>query len=294
MVKELNINIISPIAELFEKQLSLDWESRGVRFFFNSKEERLWDAIVVYENISEPYTLRCRKGGLFFISGEPPIVKVYSQAFISLFDHVISAHNLKHPNNHRDQQALPWYFGYNFQTASPSYAYEEIEKMEVPEKKRKISFITSSRTFLPGHTRRLAWMRKIRELYGDEIDFYGKGICSVDDKAKALASYEFSICIENSYEYDYWTEKIADAILAYTVPIYCGCKNIDAYFPSEARNRLLFKYNLFPFVKSYIDKYVDLDCDEYRSVLIKPYDTYPKDWIQDVLLKTKRVVCKIF
>ena len=31
--KELNINIISPIAELFEKQLSLDWESRGVRFF---------------------------------------------------------------------------------------------------------------------------------------------------------------------------------------------------------------------------------------------------------------------
>lgn len=292
MVKELNINIISPIAELFEKQLSLDWESRGVRFFFNSKEERLWDAIVVYENISEPYTLRCRKGGLFFISGEPPIVKVYSQAFISLFDHVISAHNLKHPNNHRDQQALPWYFGYNFQTASPSYAYEEIEKMEVPEKKRKISFITSSRTFLPGHTRRLAWMRKIRELYGDEI---------------------------------------ADAILAYTVPIYCGCKNIDAYFPSEAmislnindeqgsialinnvlndskriyqeklpflkeaRNRLLFKYNLFPFVKSYIDKYVDLDCDEYRSVLIKPYDTYPKDWIQDVLLKTKRVVCKIF
>lgn len=234
MVKELNINIISPIAELFEKQLSLDWESRGVRFFFNSKEERLWDAIVVYENISEPYTLRCRKGGLFFISGEPPIVKVYSQAFISLFDHVISAHNLKHPNNHRDQQALPWYFGYNFQTASPSYAYEEIEKMEVPEKKRKISFITSSRTFLPGHTRRLAWMRKIRELYGDEIDFYGKGICSVDDKAKALASYEFSMQIENSYEYDYWTEKIADAILAYTVPIYCGCKNIDAYFPSEA------------------------------------------------------------
>ena len=289
MVKELNINIISPIAELFEKQLSLDWESRGVRFFFNSKDERLWDAIVVYENISEPYTLRCRKGGLFFISGEPPIVKVYSQAFISLFDHVISAHNLKHPNNHRDQQAFPWYFGYNFQTASPSYAYEEIEKMEVPEKKRKISFITSSRTFLPGHTRRLAWMRKIREQYGD------------------------------------------DAILAYTVPIYCGCKNIDAYFPSEAmislnindeqgsialinnvlndskriyqeklpflkeaRNRLLFKYNLFPFVKSYIDKYVDLDCDEYRSVLIKPYDTYPKDWIQDVLLKTKRVVCKIF
>lgn len=331
MVKMLNINVISPIANLFEKQLSSDWESRGVRFFFNSKEERLWDAVVVYENINESYRLRCRKGGLFFISGEPPIVKVYSQSFLSLFDHVISAHDLKHPNNHRDQQALPWYFGYNFQTGASSYTYEEIEKMEVPEKKRKISFITSSRTFLPGHKRRLAWLKKIRELYGDEIDFYGKGICSVDDKANALASYEFSICIENSYEDDYWTEKIADAILAYAVPIYCGCKNIDSYFPAEAiiplnindeqgsialiksilndseriyqeklpflieaRNRLLFKYNLFPFIQSYIDKYVDLTSSKSREVLINPYDSYPKDLMKELLLKIKRSVRKIY
>ncbi|CAK7001081.1 MAG: hypothetical protein PARBB_00638 [Parabacteroides distasonis] len=331
MERNLNINIISPIVELFRKQLSPEWNSKGIRFFFNSKEERLWDAVVVYENINEPYALRCRKGGLFFISGEPPIVKVYSPSFIDLFDHVISAHDLKHPDNHRDQQALPWYFGYDFQTKTSSYTYEQLEKMEVPDKTRKISFITSSRTFLPGHKKRLAWMGKIHELYGDRIDFYGKGICPVADKAKALAPYEFSICIENSYEYDYWTEKIADAILAYTVPIYCGCKNIDSYFPAEAmisldiedeqgsiellrrvlddseriyqeklpflkeaRNCLLFKYNLFPFVKSYIDKYVNLNSEEYRNVLIAPYDTYPRDWVQDVLLKTKRIVRKIF
>lgn len=28
--------------------------------------------------------------------------------------------------------------------------------------------------------------------------------------------------------------------------------------------------------------------------LIAPYDTYPRDWVQDVLLKTKRIVRKIF
>lgn len=100
------------------------------------------------------------EGGLFFISGEPPIVKVYSPSFIDLFDHVISAHDLKHPNNHRDQQALPWYFGYDFQTETSSYTYEQLVKMEVPNKTRKISFITSNRTFLPGHKKRLAWMKK--------------------------------------------------------------------------------------------------------------------------------------
>lgn len=62
MERDLNINIISPIAELFRKQLSPEWNSNGVCFFFNSKEERLWDSVVVYENINEPYALRCRKG----------------------------------------------------------------------------------------------------------------------------------------------------------------------------------------------------------------------------------------
>lgn len=327
----VNINIISPIADLFEKQLSSDWDSAGYKFFFNSRADIVWDVVVIYENIKESYELCYKSGGLFFISGEPPIVKVYSQAFINLFDHVISAHTLKHPCNHRDQQALPWYFGYNFRTGSSSFDYKQIELMEVPEKKKKISFITSSRKFLPGHKKRLAWMNKLREEFGDQIDFYGKGIKTVDDKAIALSSYEFSICIENSYEYDYWTEKIADSFLAYTVPIYSGCKNINTYFPEnsivpldiddtaaslskigeilqnsdriyrerlpfvkESRNLLLFKYNLFPFIKSYIDKYIDLSSGKVVKTVIDPYDSYPKDKMREALLRSKRVIHKIF
>lgn len=295
----VNINIISPIADLFEKQLSSDWDSAGYKFFFNSRADIVWDVVVIYENIKESYELCYKSGGLFFISGEPPIVKVYSQAFINLFDHIISTHTLKHPCNHRDQQALPWYFGYNFRTGSSSFDYKQIELMEVLEKKKKISFITSSRKFLPGHKKRLAWMNKLRKEFGDQID--------------------------------YWTEKIADSFLAYTVPIYSGCKNINTYFPEnsiipldiddtaaslskigeilqnsdriyrerlpfvkESRNLLLFKYNLFPFIKSYIDKYIDLSSGKVVKTVIDPYDSYPKDKMREVLLRTKRVIHKIF
>ena len=37
----------------------------------------------------------------------------------------------------------------------------------------------------------------------------------------------FSICIENSSNRGYHTEKIIDAFLSKTIPIYWGCPNLD-------------------------------------------------------------------
>ncbi|WP_304246079.1 glycosyltransferase family 10 domain-containing protein [Parabacteroides gordonii] len=327
----MKINLISTDVEIFKKQLSSNWKTDGYEFFFNSQEDIVWDSVIVYENINQYYHLKCRKGGFFFISGEPPIVKVYSRSFLTLFDHVISAHKLKHLNNHRDQQALPWYFGYNFREKSSSFSYEEIEQMDVPLKRKKISFITSTRTFLPGHKDRLRFLKRIRSEFGDDVDFYGRGINIVDDKASALLQYKFSICIENSCINDYWTEKIADPFLAYTVPIYYGCKNIKRYFPEnsvrlidiqdvkgaideigaiianadsiynemlpsikESRNRLLFVYNIFPFVIAYINKYIDISSKEIVEKEITPYVMYPVNIVDDMLLRMKRILLKRF
>lgn len=316
---------------MFEKQLSPKWKTEGYEFFFNSHEDVIWDAVVVHENLDQYFHLKCRRGGYFFISGEPPMVKVYSQSFLNLFDHILSAHKLNHPNNHRDQQALPWYFGYNFREKRPSFSYEETEQMDVPLKSKKMSFVTSTRTFLPGHKARLRFLKKVQAEFDDEVDFYGKGIKSVDDKAEALLSYRFSICVENSCIDDYWTEKIADPFLAYTVPVYYGCKNIKRYFPEnsillidirdvkgaidkigtiiadadtiyndmipflkESRNRVLFEYNIFPLVVSYINKYVDTSSKEIEKREIAPYDMYPVDVVDDILLKMKRIFLKRF
>lgn len=47
---------------------------------------------------------------------------------------------------------------------------------------------------------------------------------------KKLWNDMFSICIENSSNNGYFTEKILDAFLSYTIPIYWGCPDIGNYF----------------------------------------------------------------
>ena len=49
-------------------------------------------------------------------------------------------------------------------------------------------------------------------------------------KEDGLKSYKYSIIIENSSEVNYFTEKLIDACLLETVPIYWGAPNISEYF----------------------------------------------------------------
>lgn len=45
-------------------------------------------------------------------------------------------------------------------------------------------------------------------------------------KYNGLLNYKFSICIENSFEKGYITEKLYDCFMCNTVPIYCGSPNV--------------------------------------------------------------------
>ena len=67
-----------------------------------------------------------------------------------------------------------------------------------------------------------------------EFDLFGRGFTPLADKWDGLAPYRYSIAVENYRGPDYWTEKIADCFLSWTMPIYYGCTNITDYFPPEA------------------------------------------------------------
>lgn len=86
---------------------------------------------------------------------------------------------------------------------------------------------------MPGHNKRISLIEKLEYLFKDEIDFYGKDINPINDKADAILPYRFHICIENSFIDDYWTEKFSDPIIGYSVPIYIGCTNIKKYFKED-------------------------------------------------------------
>ena len=70
--------------------------------------------------------------------------------------------------------------------------------------------------------------------FKNRIDYFGFGINPIKNKKDAIDSYIYSIALENSSYDNYWTEKIADVFLGFSLPIYYGCKNIDKFFEKES------------------------------------------------------------
>jgi hypothetical protein len=61
-----------------------------------------------------------------------------------------------------------------------------------------------------------------------------RSIKSVDDKISLLKKYRFNLCFENVRYPGYVTEKIFDAMIANTIPIYLGAPDIADFVPHEA------------------------------------------------------------
>lgn len=121
------------------------------------------------------------------------------------------------------QPALPWF-------VNRDYTY--LRDCSPPEKTRDLSWVTSNKGFLRGHQKRIQFLNRIRNTV--EFDLFGRGFQEVEDKWDGLAPYRYTIAVENFAGPYYFTEKIMDAYLSWTMPIYCGCTNIDSFFPKES------------------------------------------------------------
>jgi len=232
MVK--SINLITPFKTTsFKRQFVHN--SSEIIITENGSLDKFYDSVFIYEDLPKEVTVKTISGNLIYISGEPPISRKYSPKFLSQFDYVISCHpNISHNNNILSQQSLPWHFGYDFENDHYNYNYDDLKSMNPKSKGRKISIIASGKTMMPGHRRRIEFINGLKKYFPSEIDFYGRDSNSIADKAEAILPYMMSICIENSSIDNYWTEKIADAYLGYSLPIYYGCKNIEKYFLKDS------------------------------------------------------------
>ncbi|MDA3889230.1 MAG: glycosyltransferase family 10 [Allgaiera sp.] len=96
-------------------------------------------------------------------------------------------------------------------------------------KQRMLSLIASAKRDLPGHKLRhemVDWLRA----GGGKADVMGGGYVPFGQKSDGLAPYRYSLVIENVRERGYFTEKLVDALLCRTVPIYWGAPDIASYF----------------------------------------------------------------
>jgi hypothetical protein len=84
------------------------------------------------------------------------------------------------------------------------------------------------------HDRRATILHELK----DVLDLYGKGWNPPNEipagmKVECLSQYQYTLCLENLSMPGYLTEKIIDAIVAGSVPLYAGDPTIEQLVPSE-------------------------------------------------------------
>lgn len=97
---------------------------------------------------------------------------------------------------------------------------------KIENKKFKLSFVKSTKNYLLGHRFRHQISHNLKKQYPFEIFFPE----SIKPKLKLFEDSMFHLCVENCQQENYFTEKIIDCFMSYTIPIYWGSPNIGDYF----------------------------------------------------------------
>lgn len=254
------------------------WEN--VRFVIDDKVDQPLeeaDYFLVFNWPLDDLTVRCPKGNRWLVSGEPPIH--YNRFVIPIykhFDKIFTQHPKSLIKDHvKKDPVVPWFVkkSYNELLNLPNNAENKLDA---------VSCITSNLTWKPGHADRLAMLEEFKKM-DFHIETYGRGIRPMpnDDKFEILYPYRYSIAIENSYYDHYWTEKIADCFLAWTMPIYGGAPNVTDYFPKEAMILIDPKKpkEALEIIKEAIankawEKNIDA-IEECRNLILKKYQFFP-------------------
>jgi len=167
--------------------------------------------------------------------GEPSALSVWSTEYVNQFGIILSPYRIE---GHRGQwiqshPGLPWFFGWN-RRHQTVVSYEDLALMKPPEKLNAVSVVVSRKVIQEGHRNRLSFLDKLVNRLGDRLQIFGRGIREVDDKMDAILPYRYHLALENTIEKNYWTEKLSDAFLGFSLPLYAGCPNVDQWFARDS------------------------------------------------------------
>jgi hypothetical protein len=291
----------------------------GIQFTEDAVEE--CDYALILNRPLEDVILRCPPENVWALIQEPPneYFRFLHRGHPSYARVYMQDEQLSGPQFTLSQPALPWHI---------CRSYDELVRMPLPPKSREISCITSNATAFEGHRRRLRFIETIKASL--DFDLYVVGASQMaENKWDALAPYRYSIVIENFRNSYYWSEKIADCLLAGAIPFYYGCTRIHDYFPPEvvvpidiekpadtratikktlasnlwyssrdalehSRDLILHRYQMFPLLSEEIKKNESL-CRRVPRQLIR-IDAQPDEkprWLQRGARRLRRLAGRI-
>lgn len=240
---------------------------------------------IIWGGVNQKEYCKVKPERIIYITDEAYPERSFNPLFLKQFSFIATVRtDIPGPNVLRIHEFAPWYFNKN---------YDEIANLTVPTKTKSISVISSDLTLLPGHKRRFAFVNKLIGHYKDRIDVYGRGFNEIPDKYDALIDYKYSIAIENNILKGYFTEKISECFLTYTLPVYFGCPDIEDYYDQ----RSIVKIDINDYKTAFRTIEELLEADSYydklkfiidsREKFISAYHMFPA--IVELIRKASRI-----
>ena len=230
------INVVSDInPEIWKRQSQINGLAEFTRIVFTNIPVPA--DIYIFYGTSKGYFLPNKLAQRIYVVGEPSILRVNSYHFLKQFDQVLGVIPRKFldQNNFKSTQpALPWHIGIDFSNnhGLVKLNFSEIANLSAPEI-NAISVITSDKIISKSHFTRFRFVQELSQIMGPELKIYGRGINPVPDKYEVLSKFRYHLALENSVQDDYWSEKLADPILALNKVFYYGAPNVNKYFAKE-------------------------------------------------------------
>lgn len=195
----------------------------------NLRECDYWVVYTAHNMLAE--TVHCNPRHTVFVPGEAYDTSPrFPEKFLKQFGLVITVQpQLKGKNVRYHQNANPWFI---------ERSYDELRAMDIPNKTRLLSIVSSNKDFTEGHRLRLAFAQQLKAHFGDQVDFYGRGIRDFEHKWDVTAPYKYHIAIENDDVPHWVTEKFQDPLLTYSFPFYYGCPNLESYINAASFCRI--------------------------------------------------------
>lgn len=196
------------------------------------------DFWLIYDSLEKPEKVKVPKEHVILITTEEVSGKPYLKSYQNQFTKIITSRD-----DINGDHVIKTYYCNLWRILK---TYNELKFGDVPVKTKQLSIVSSDLVRKPGQMQRYALINKLIGHFKDKVDVFGRGFNPIEDKYEALATYKYSVAIENSAITNYWSEKIVDCYLSETLPLYFGCPNIEDFFDPKS----LVKIDLHDYKKT--------------------------------------------
>lgn len=198
------------------------------------------DAWVVVDNLREPQEQVCPPSNTLLITGEPESLRRYRRRFTGQFGQVWTSHaSIRHDFVFHQNEAQHWHYGLKTGAVHRQpLDFDDLVALPRPRKSKTISVICSSKADTEDHRQRIEFVRLLKANLGDAIDVFGRGTRDMDDKSEAIYDYKYHIVLENDHSQCFMTEKLPDAFLGWSYPIYFGGPEANFRYPEGSFARI--------------------------------------------------------